>query len=353
MTKKELMSGNEAMAEAAVRAGCDFFASYPITPQTSILEYLSTRMFEVGGEFVQAESEIAAINMVMGASAAGGRVMTATAGMAVSLMMETLSWMVAARYPGVVINLQRSGAGSGAIKSSQTDFHYATKSMGHGGLHAYVLSPASAQEAADMVYDAFEFAEKYRCLVYILTDSMVGQVLEPVTLPEFRTALPARDWCVSGNEGRKARKLNVHCDMSHKNLATYRNFEKMYETWAKEEVKYEEYCMDDAETVIVAWGMGARVARGSVDILRAEGKKVGLFRPITLYPFPTEKMRSWDPAKIKNILVAEVAVPAQMYDDVDNAIRGKIPLHKYDCCWLNVFSEEDIADRARALTEEE
>ena len=324
MTKKELMSGNEAMTEAAVRAGCDFFASYPITPQTSILEYLSTRMFEVGGEFVQAESEIAAINMVMGASAAGGRVMTATAGMAVSLMMETLSWMVAARYPGVVINLQRSGAGSGAIKSSQTDFHYATKSM-----------------------------EKYRCLVYILTDSMVGQVLEPVTLPEFRTALPTRDWCVSGNEGRKARKLNVHCDMSHKNLATYRNFEKMYETWAKEEVRYEEYCMDDAESVIVAWGMGARVARGAVDILRAEGKKVGLFRPITLYPFPTEKMRTWDPAKIKNILVAEVAVPAQMYDDVDNAIRGKIPLHKYDCCWLNVFSEEDIADRARALTEEE
>lgn len=347
MAKKELMSGNEAMAEAAVRAGCNFFASYPITPQTSILEYLSTRMFEVGGEFVQAESEVAAINMVMGASAAGARVMTATAGMAVSLMMETLSWMVAARYPSVVINLQRSGAGSGGIKSSQTDFHYATKSMGHGGLHAYVVSPAYVQEAVDLVYKGFAFAEKYRCMVYVLTDSMVGQVLEPVELPDFQQEFAPREWCVSGKKGRAARKLNVHTDFSHKNLAAYRSFEKMYETWAKEEVQYEEYCMEDAETVIVAWGMGARIARGAVNLLRNEGVKAGLFRPITLYPFPSKQIASLDPNKIKNIVVAEVAVPTQMYDDVDNAVRGKIPLHKCDCCWLNVFSEEDIADYVR------
>lgn len=349
MAKKELMSGNEAMAEAAVRAGCNFFASYPITPQTSILEYLSTRMFEVGGEFVQAESEVAAINMVMGASAAGARVMTATAGMAVSLMMETLSWMVAARYPSVVINLQRSGAGSGGIKSSQTDFHYATKSMGHGGLHAYVVSPASVQEAVDLVYKGFAFAEKYRCMVYVLTDSMVGQVLEPVELPDFQQEFDPREWCVSGKKGRAAHKLNVHTDFSHKNLAAYRSFEKMYETWAKEEVQYEEYCMEDAETVIVAWGMGARIARGAVNLLRNEGVKAGLFRPITLYPFPSKQIASLDPNKIKNIVVAEVAVPAQMYDDVDNAVRGKIPLHKCDCCWLNVFSEEDIADYVRKI----
>lgn len=349
MAKKELMSGNQAMAEAAVRAGCNFFSSYPITPQTSILEYLSTRMFEVDGEFVQAESEVAAINMVMGASAAGARVMTATAGMAVSLMMETLSWMVGARYPGVVINLQRTGAGSGGILSSQTDYHYATKSMGHGGLHAYVLSPASVQEACDLVYEAFQFAEKYRCLVYILTDSMVGQVLEPVALPEFKTEFTKRDWIARGNASGETHKLNIHTDMSIKDIKAYRAFESMYETWEDEEVRYEEYCMEDADTVIVAWGMGARIARGAVDILRSEGKKVGLFRPITIYPFPKKQMKEWDPDIIKNIVVAEVSVPAQMYDDVDYAIGGRIPIHKCDCCWMNVFSEEDIADRVREI----
>lgn len=352
MAKKKLMSGNEAMAEAAVRAGCNFFSSYPITPQTSILEYLSTRMFEVGGEFVQAESEVAAINMIMGGCAAGGRVMTATAGMAVSLMMETLSWMVAAKYPGVVINLQRTGAGSGGIRPSQTDYHYATKSMGHGGLHAYVLSPETVQEACDLVYEAFEFAEKYRCLVYILTDSMVGQVLEPVSLPEFKTDLPERDWAARGKDNNpdgKTHKINIHTDMSLKNIQAYRGFEKMYETWEEEEVRYDEYCMEDADTVIVAWGMGARIARGAVDILRAEGHKVGMFRPITIYPFPKKQIRAWDPEKIKNIVVAEVAVPAQLYDDVDAAVQGRIPIHKCDCCWMNVFSEEESADHVRGI----
>lgn len=345
MEKKELLSGNVAMAEAAVRAGCNFFASYPITPQTTILEYLSTRMFEAGGEFVQAESEVAAINMTMGASAAGGRVMTATAGMAVSLMMEGLSWMVAASYPGVVINLQRSGAGSGGIKSSQTDFHYATKSMGHGGLHAYVLSPTTAQEACDMVYEAFDFAEKYRCLVYILTDSLVGQTLEPVKLPPMKKIEGKRDWIVDGNEGRKSRKLNIPSDMSIKNEKAYRDFEKMYETWAEKEVRYEEYFMEDAEYVVIAWGMGARIAKGAVYNLRQKGYKVGLFRPITLYPFPTAQIRAFDPEKIKSVFCAEIAIPEQMYDDVDHALRGSIPIHKIDCCWLNVFSVEDIEKR--------
>lgn len=349
MSKKILMSGNQAMAEAAVRAGCDFFASYPITPQTSILEYLSTRMFEVGKEFVQAESEIGAINMIMGASAAGGKVMTATAGMAVSLMQETMSYMVAARYPGVMINLQRTGAGAGGILSSQTDYHYATKSTGHGGLHSYVLSPCSAQEACDMVYEAFDFAEKYRTLVYILGDGVLGQVLEPVSLPEFKDNRGDRSWCAGVHEGRPANKLNVPADRSLRDTQSYKNLEAMYKKWADEEVRYEEYMMEDADTVIVAWGMSTRIAKGAVNILRAEGKKVGLFRPITLYPFPSKVMRSWDPEKIKNVIVAEVAVPAQTFDDVDYAIQGKIPVHSCNCCWDAIYSEEDVADFVREI----
>lgn len=347
MAKKELLSGNVAMAESAIRAGCNFFASYPITPQTSILEYLSTRMFEVGGEFVQAESEIGAINMLMGACAAGGRVMTATAGMAVSLMMETLSWLVAAGYPSVVINLQRSGAGSGGIKTSQTDYHYATKSFGHGGLHAYVLAPVDAQEAANLVYHAFDFAEKYRTCVYILTDSLVGQTLEPVELLPYQTTFAKRDWTVGDADGRPAHKLNVPMDMSIKNLAAYRRFEKMYETWENEEARWEEYCMDDAEVVVCAWGMSARIARGAVDQLRSEGHRVGLFRPVTLFPFPAKRLRQLDPKQVRHVVTAEVAIPAQFYDDVDRALQGKIPHHKCDCCWMNVFTEEEIAANIR------
>ena len=337
MAKKELLSGNVAMAEAAIRAGCNFFASYPITPQTTLLEYMSTRMYEVDREFIQAESEIGAINMVMGASAAGGRAMTATAGMAVSLMMETLSTLVAGKFPSVVINIQRTGAGAGGIKSSQTDYHYATKSMGHGGLHAYVLSPGDVQEAADLVYDAFAFAEKYSCLVYILTDAMVAQV---------------REGAAQGNTTGVAKRINTINRMDLRNLQGYREFEAMYETWKEKEVRYEEYCMEDAEVVLVACGMSARIARGAIDNLRSEGIKVGLFRPITLYPFPTAQIRNFAERGVKAVLTAEVAIPMQMVDDVDAALMGKLPSHRLDCCWTNVFTTEDIEAKLREIAKE-
>ncbi len=352
MAKKELLSGNVAMAEAAIRAGCNFFASYPITPQTTLLEYMSTRMYEVDREFIQAESEIGAINMVMGASAAGGRAMTATAGMAVSLMMETLSNLVAGKFPSVVINIQRTGAGAGGIKSSQTDYHYATKSMGHGGLHAYVLSPGDVQEAADLVYDAFAFAEKYSCLVYILTDAMVAQVMEPVELPPMLEGLPVREGAAQGNTTGVAKRINTINRMDLRNLQGYREFEAMYETWKEKAVRYEEYCMEDAEVVLVACGMSARIARGAIDNLRSEGIKVGLFRPITLYPFPTAQIRNFAERGVKAVLTAEVAIPMQMVDDVDAALMGKLPSHRLDCCWTNVFTTEDIEAKLREIAKE-
>lgn len=352
MAKKELLSGNIAMAEAAIRAGCNFFASYPITPQTTLLEYMSTRMYEVNREFIQAESEISAINMVMGASAAGGRAMTATAGMAVSLMMETLSYLVAAKMPSVVINIQRTGAGAGGIKSSQTDYHYATKSMGHGGLHAYVLSPGDVQEAADLVYDAFAFAEKYSCLVYILTDAMVAQVMEPVSLPPMLEGLTVRDGAAQGNIDGVAKRINTINRMDLRNLQAYRDFEAMYETWKKKEVRYEAYCMEDAEVVLIACGMTARIGRGAIDKLREEGMKVGLFRPITLYPFPTEQIRNFINQGVKAVLTAEVAIPMQMVDDVDAALMGMLPSYRLDCCWTNVFTTEDIEQKLREVVKE-
>ena len=352
MAKRELMSGNVAMAESAIRAGCNFFASYPITPQTTLLEYMSTRMFEVGREFIQAESEIGAINMVMGAAAAGARAFTATAGMAVSLMMETLSYLCAAKLPSVVVNIQRTGAGAGGITSSQTDFHYATKSMGHGGLHAYVLSPGDVQEAADLVYDAFAFAEKYQCLVYILTDAMVAQVMEPVELKPMLENLPVREGSAQGSALGGTKRINTINRTDLRSLEGYRSFEAMYDTWQREEVRYEEYRMEDAEIVLVATGMSARIARGAIDTLRAEGIKVGMFRPITLYPFPTQQIRGFAQRGIKAVLDAEVAVPAQMIDDVDHALQGSLPLYKIDCTWNTVFTTEDIEKKLREVAQE-
>lgn len=352
MAKKELLSGNVAMAEAAIRAGCDFFASYPITPQTTMLEYLSTRMYEVGRDFIQAESEIGAINMVYGASAAGGRAMTATAGMAVSLMQETFSNIVAAKLPAVVVNIQRSGAGAGSIKSSQTDYHFATKSMGHGGLHAYVLSPGNVQEATDLMYEAFDFAEKYQCMVYFLTEAMVAQVMEPVVLPEWKENLPKREGCAEGNKTGTAKRINTINRMDLRNESGYRSFEAMYKTWQEKEVRYEAYQMDDAEVVLVAAGMSARIARSAIDNLRDEGKKVGLFRPITLYPFPTEQIRHFKDQGVKAVVTAEVAIPMQMVDDVEFALMGSLPSYRIDCAWTDVFTAEDIEAKLRQVLEE-
>jgi 2-oxoglutarate ferredoxin oxidoreductase subunit alpha len=212
-----------------------------------------------------------------------------------------------------------------------------------------VLAPSSVAEAADMLYKAFDFADKYKCIVFILTSAMVSQIMEPVEMPPFKTEFPEKPWKVTGNEGRKPNCINPISDMNMYGPPSNRRHQAMYEKWERDELQVEEYCMDDAETVLIAWGTAARIARGAIDNLRAEGKKVGLYRPITLFPFPFNKIRNFDPNKIKNILVAEVAVPAQTYCDVERALLGRIPLHLFDRSWGEIFTTEEVEAELRKL----
>ncbi len=324
--KREILSGNTALAEAAVRAGCRFFAGYPITPQTAITEYLSDRMPAAGGEFVQAESEVAAVNMLIGASAVGARVMTATSCQGLSLMAEGMSSMCAGQIPAVIVDVQRGGAGSGSIAPSQCDYSFVTRSIGHGGLHAYVLGPSTVQEIVDVTQLAFDIADKYRTLVIILTDGVLGLMMEAVTLPEPIEKIPERDWIITGREGMRKKKLtqdNLKPAAAQENHL--REYDVMYKEWEADPM-VEELYVDDAELVIAAWGTVARVAKTAVEKLRGEGHKVGLIRPISLYPFPTQSFRKLDPEKTRHIVVAEHAMPPQLMHDVDFAVQGKIPL---------------------------
>ncbi len=351
MEKKKVMQGNIATAVAAVRAGCRFFCGYPITPQTSITEYLSTRMCEVGGEFVQAESEVAAINMLMGASAGGLRAMTATAGPGLSLMAEGMSCMAAGRYPGVIVDVQRGGGGSGTITASQSDYNFVTKTLGHGGLRAFVLAPMSVQEVADFTFRAFDIADKYRNPVIVLSDAVIGQMMEPVALPEFKKELPDKsDWIANGCEGRERRVVRDY-DLGNRELLEKRYIaaNDMYEKWQQEEVVWENIQMDDAEIVILAFGTAARIAKSVVTKLRKEGHKVGIIRPVTLFPFPYDVISKLDNKTVKAVLVVEMAIPAQLYYDVKLALDRKIPLHSATRCGGIVITPEEIEAALRKI----
>ncbi len=350
MAEKEVWMANEACAESALRAGCRFFAGYPITPQTEITEYLATRMFELPGRvFVQGESELASINMVYGASCGGARAMTATSGQGFSLMAEGLSACVGAGVPAVFVDIQRGGPGNCTTEPSQMDYYMATKTIGHGGFKAFVLAPSSVQETADFTYEAFDIADKYRCLVIIMTDGMLGHLIETVELKPFRdlAELPARPWAARGNaDGTTVRSGRAPLQGE----AWASEVVKMYDEWAKEMTRVEEFMTEDAETMVLAWGSAARVAKTAIRALRAEGKKVGLIRPITLNPFPNEVIASLDEKKVKNILVLEDALPAQFYYDVMCALNGKpIPVSLYTRCMGNMISPEEAEEELRKL----
>lgn len=348
--KRQILSGNTALAEAAVRAGCKFYAGYPITPQTAITEYLSERMAETGGVFVQAESEVAAINMVLGASAAGARAMTATSCQGLSLMAEGMSSLAAGRIPGVIVDVQRGGAGTGAILPSQCDYSFVTRSLGHGGLHAYVFGPSTVQEIVDVTGRAFDIADEYRTPVLILTDGVLGLMMEAVTLPEFKKDIPDREWKIEGREGLRPKMMtgdNVKPPIAQENRLRD-IFVPMYEEWEQDPL-YEEVETEDAELIIAAWGSVARVAKTALKELREEGYRVGMIRPISLYPFPTQAFRSLDPAKVKNIVVAEHALPPQLMFDVDHAVQGRIPLTSCTHSSGVLLSPDEIADACRKL----
>ena len=293
---RKLMKGNEAIAESAVRAGCRGFFGYPITPQNEIPEYMSKRQPEVGGVFVQAESEVAAINMVYGAAAAGCRAMTSSSSPGISLKQEGISYIAASDVPCVIVNIVRAGPGLGGIQPAQGDYFQAVKGGGHGDYKLIVYAPSTLQEACDLVYKAFDKADEYRMPVMMIGDGMIGQMMEPVELPEMRelSDLPEKPWCLRGYDGTGERRIINSLRIQPDELEPY--LDEMYRKYAaieEKEVEVEEYCCEDAEIILTAYGTVARICKSAIELLRAQGVKVGLIRPITLFPFPKKSFEQY------------------------------------------------------------
>jgi 2-oxoglutarate ferredoxin oxidoreductase subunit alpha len=322
---KELWKGNEAIAESALRAGLEAYFGYPITPQTELLEYLAKRMPQMKRAFVQAESEVAAINMVYGAASGGARVMSSSSSPGMSLMQEGISYIIGSEVPCVLVDVMRGGPGLGNIAPSQADYFQLVKGGGHGDYHPIVLAPASVQEAADLTYESFDLAEKYRHVVIIVADGNIGQMMEPVQLPPPRE-IQKRDqgWELTGAIGRKHRIISsiyLQPESLHKFNEHLQNKHREIE---KNEVRYQEYWMSDAEYAVIAFGTSARVAQSAVKAARAKGIRVGLFRPISLYPFPYAQIGEIA-KRVKSILVVEMNA-GQMLEDVKLAVLGRVPI---------------------------
>ncbi len=325
---KVLMKGNEAIGEAAIRAGCRCFFGYPITPQTELPEYLAKRLPEAGGVFLQAESEIAAINMVYGAAGAGARVMTSSSSPGISLKLEGISYLAASELPCVIVNIMRGGPGLGGIQPSQSDYFQATKGGGHGDYRMIVLAPASVQELADLTAEAFELADKYRNPVMLLGDGILGQMMEAVSFRP-RTALPAQDktWATTGCRGRARNVINSLYLDPEKLERHNRHLQEKFRQMAENEVRSETYRTEDAEIVVVAFGTAARIARTAVDSARMQGIRAGLVRPVTLWPFPDQAIKSVL-ASCRALLTVEMNA-GQMVEDVRLAVAGARPVHFY------------------------
>jgi len=348
MGEKVLIKGNEAMAESAIRNGCRFYFGYPITPQNEVPAYMSKRMPQIEGTFIQSESEIAAINMVFGASAAGARVMTSSSSPGISLKQEGLSYLAGAHLPCVLANIQRGGPGLGNIGPAQGDYFQATKGGGHGDYHLIVLAPSTAQEMADLTYAAFDYADQYRTPVMILGDATVGQIMEAVTLPDFRKEpLPNKPWALTGAKNRKANIARSYFGKEGELLKNNIELQKKYTLIKKELVLYEEYQTQDAEWIFVAFGTSARIAKSIVNQFREEGKKVGLIRPITLWPFPQDIIAQYADT-IKGYFVIEMNY-GQMVEDVKLAVSGKVPVEFYGIAAGFLPYELEIIERLKKL----
>lgn len=315
MAEKVLMKGNEAIAEAAIRAGCRHYFGYPITPQTEIAAYMAKRMPKIGGTFLQAESEIAAINMVYGVSGAGFRVMTSSSSPGVSLKQEGISYIAGSDLPALIVNVQRGGPGLGGIQPSQSDYFQATKGGGHGDYHLIVLAPASVQEMADLTVKAFDLSDKYRIPAMLLADGTMGQMMEPVSLEGITEHKVEKPWAVTGTQMKRKHNIINSLYLKPEELEKI-NFAR-YERYAeveKNEPMWEEYMMEDAEYCVVAYGIAARVSKNAVTAARANGVKVGLIRPITLWPFPTEALAA-AAKKVKAFVSVELSM-GQMIEDI-------------------------------------
>ena len=326
MAEKVLMKGNEAIAEAAIIAGCRHYFGYPITPQTEIAAYMAKRMPKIGGCFLQAESEIAAINMVYGVASAGLRVMTSSSSPGISLKGEGLSYLAGSDLPSLVINVQRGGPGLGGIQRSQSDYFQATRAGGHGDFRMIVLAPASVQEMAELTVKGFELADKYRMTSMLLADGTMGQMMEPVELSSLKVnAAPEKPWATNGTKMQRAHNITNSLSLVPEELEQL-NFAR-YERYAEieaNETMYEEYLMDDADICIAAFGIAARVSRNAVDEARRQGIKVGMFRPITLWPFPTAPFKA-AADHVKAFISVELSM-GQMIEDVKLASECRVPV---------------------------
>lgn len=350
---KILMKGNEAIAEAALKAGANNYFCYPITPQTEVAEYLAKRIPEVGGVFLQGESELAVANMIFGAAATGKRVFTTSSSPGISLMQEAISYMAGAQLPVVIVNIMRGGPGLGGILPAQSDYFQSVKGGGHGDYRLIVLAPATIQEAVDLMMLSFHLADKYRNPVMMIGDGMIGQMMEPVEFPDVyeEPELPAKDWAVSGAKDGKPKVIK---SLFLNPVALEDNSWQLhgkYEEIKKNEVRFEKYKIsDDNQMLIVSYGTMARICQTVIDHLENEGISVGLFRPISLYPYPEEALFEEATKKnIKNVLVVEMST-GQMIEDVDRILKGKKKLDFYGRTGGVVPSPEEVIEEIKKLT---
>ena len=326
MSEKVLMKGNEAIAEAAIQAGCHHYFGYPITPQTEVAAYMAKRMPKIGGTFLQAESEVSAINMVIGVASTGKRVMTSSSSPGVSLKAEGISYLAGCDLPAVVVNVQRGGPGLGGIQPSQSDYFQSTKGGGHGDYRNIVLAPSSVQEMASLTVKAFDLADKYSMVSMILADGTMGQMMEPVSLDVGEVAKYEKPWALTGTKCEREHNIvnSLYLKPEELEIKNFERYEK-YKAIEENEVMYEEYLMDDAEVCVVAFGITSRVAKNAINEARANGVKVGMIRPITVWPFP-KKVLEAAADKCKAFICVEMSM-GQMIEDVELAIRCKKPVY--------------------------
>lgn len=322
------MKGNEALAEAAIRAGCKCFFGYPITPQTELSAYMAKRMAKAGGVFLQAESEIAAINMVLGAASTGVRAMTSSSSPGISLKSEGISYIAGSDLPCVIINVQRGGPGLGGIQPSQADYWQATKALGHGDFHLMVFAPCSVQEMVDMLGKAFDLADEYRMPAMILADGLLGQMMEPVSFPESEPVLKDKPWAANGHENKRAHNIinSLHLNPEGLEKTVVERF-KRYDEIKEKHSDAELYLTEDAEIIVTAYGATARVAKSAVNLARAEGIRAGLIRPKTLWPFPAKQLNE-GAQNAEAVLCVEMSM-GQMVDDVKLALKCAKPVYFY------------------------
>lgn len=346
---KVLMKGNEAIGAAAIKAGCKYFFGYPITPQSELPEYMARELPKIGGVFLQAESEVAAINMIYGAAGTGVRVMTSSSSPGISLKQEGITYLAGAELPCVIVNIMRGGPGLGSIQPSQTDYFQATRGGGNGDYRLVVLAPANLQELVDLIIEGFDIADQYRNPVMILGDGMIGQMMEPVEFREVKKRdLPEKTWATTGTKGKRKPNIINSLYLEAEELEKHnQKLQAKYKEIRENEVKVESYNIEDADVVIAAYGTISRIAKTAISQLEKEGYKVGLIRPITLWPYPYDEFEKIND-KCKGILTVEMNT-GQMVDDVKIAVKGKFPVYFHGRTGGMVPTPDEIIDKVKKI----